>query len=149
MPEQADRKMHVIVAVLGDLGRSPRMQYHAQSLLDAGHTVSLVGYSGEDLVPALQKFEGDRLRVIRFRVPAPKSLRKVLPVYFLWRILSLTACLSWALFVTVSKQPVADCLVLQNPPAVPLLFIAHLYCKAMAILHGKRPGLVIDWHNLG
>lgn len=47
-PQSSDhRKMHVVVIVLGDLGRSPRMQYHAQSLLKEGHTVSLVGYKGE------------------------------------------------------------------------------------------------------
>jgi hypothetical protein len=38
---------HVIVLVLRDLGTSPRMQYHANSLLQAGHSVSLVGYVGE------------------------------------------------------------------------------------------------------
>lgn len=35
---------HVVVMVLGDVGRSPRMQYHALSLAEAGATVSLVGY---------------------------------------------------------------------------------------------------------
>ena len=39
--------LHVVVIVLGDVGRSPRMQYHAQSLIKHGHTVSLVGYNGE------------------------------------------------------------------------------------------------------
>jgi hypothetical protein len=39
--------LHVIVIVLGDLGRSPRMQYHANSLINEGHIVSLVGYEGE------------------------------------------------------------------------------------------------------
>ena len=39
--------LHVVVIVLGDVGRSPRMQYHAQSLVKHGHTVSLVGYNGE------------------------------------------------------------------------------------------------------
>ena len=38
---------HFVVVVLGDLGRSPRMQYHANSLLKQGHFVSFVGYSGE------------------------------------------------------------------------------------------------------
>jgi len=41
------RPLHVIIIVLGDLGRSPRMQYHASSLLKEGNTVSLVGYEGE------------------------------------------------------------------------------------------------------
>ena len=141
--------MHVIVAVLGDLGRSPRMQYHAQSLLEGGHTVSLIGYEGEDLVPALQRYTGDRLHVIRVRVPAPEVLRKILPIYLLWRIFSLTLWLSWAFFVSVKRKPSVDCLVLQNPPAAPLLVVAYVYCRTMGFLHCKRPGLVIDWHNLG
>ncbi len=41
------KSLHIVVVVLGDLGRSPRMQYHANSLLKQGHTVSFVGYHGE------------------------------------------------------------------------------------------------------
>lgn len=37
----------VCVAVLGDLGRSPRMQYHALSLARHGHDVALLGYVRE------------------------------------------------------------------------------------------------------
>jgi beta-1,4-mannosyltransferase len=50
------RKRHVAIVVLGDIGRSPRMQYHAMSLveLDPAITVSLVGYEGERCVPAVQ-----------------------------------------------------------------------------------------------
>lgn len=29
----AEERMHFVVVVLGDVGRSPRMQYHAASLL--------------------------------------------------------------------------------------------------------------------
>ena len=36
----------VVVVVLGDTGRSPRMQYHCVSLLNAGYAVDLVGYGG-------------------------------------------------------------------------------------------------------
>ena len=53
------RKLHVAVIVLGDLGRSPRMQYHALSLLQDGHSVSLVGYEGEDLIPDLRLYIND------------------------------------------------------------------------------------------
>ena len=49
----AEKKMiHIVVLVLGDLGRSPRMQYHANSLLKQGHTVSFVGYDGEVSIQA-------------------------------------------------------------------------------------------------
>lgn len=34
------------VVVLGDIGRSPRMQYHAISLAKHGAKVSLIGYQG-------------------------------------------------------------------------------------------------------
>ena len=47
--------MRVAVLVLGDVGRSPRMQYHALSL--AAHDdvqVVLVGYTGERCVPELE-----------------------------------------------------------------------------------------------
>jgi beta-1,4-mannosyltransferase len=36
----------VQVVVMGDIGRSPRMQYHALSLVDAGCQVDLIGYAG-------------------------------------------------------------------------------------------------------
>lgn len=35
------------VIVLGDVGRSPRMCYHVQSLADDGWRVAVLGYKGE------------------------------------------------------------------------------------------------------
>ena len=39
----------VCVLVLGDIGRSPRMQYHALSCANAGFQVDLVGFGGENV----------------------------------------------------------------------------------------------------
>lgn len=36
----------IAVVVLGDIGRSPRMMYHAQSLAENGFRVLLVGFDG-------------------------------------------------------------------------------------------------------
>jgi beta-1,4-mannosyltransferase len=144
-----DRKLHVVVIVLGDVGRSPRMQYHALSLLQAGHEVSLVGYHGEQLIPALYSFSEQQLHVIRFRVPSPKVLQYIMPVYFVWRILSLSLWLIWMLFVKVPTRTAVDCVLVQNPPALPLLFCAYFFCWIRGINQSRRPGLVIDWHNLG
>ena len=36
----------VTVVVLGDVGRSPRMQYHSLSLAQFGYEVDIVGFSG-------------------------------------------------------------------------------------------------------
>lgn len=40
---------HVIVVVLGDVGRSPRMQYHALSLAKCGFSVTFLGFCSECL----------------------------------------------------------------------------------------------------
>ena len=38
---------NVTIVVLGDIGRSPRMQYHALSFAQNGWTVDFVGYDGK------------------------------------------------------------------------------------------------------
>ena len=38
------KRVHVVV--LGDIGRSPRMQFHALSLASVGFQVSMFGYLG-------------------------------------------------------------------------------------------------------
>lgn len=154
-------KLHVVVVVLGDVGRSPRMQYHALSLLEAGHDVSLVGYDGEDLIPELARAAvtatGSRLAVVRFSVPTPLVLQKIHRIlYFIWRIGSLSLWLMHALLfrVPTTKSNGVDVVLVQNPPALPTLLVAYLYCRIQGFLmiygYGrKRPGLLIDWHNLG
>ena len=39
-------KPRICILVLGDLGRSPRMQYHALSCAKNGYDVDLVGFGG-------------------------------------------------------------------------------------------------------
>lgn len=41
----------VCVLVLGDIGRSPRMRYHALSLSKHGYHVTFVGFLGKTAVP--------------------------------------------------------------------------------------------------
>ena len=41
----ADRR--VCIVVMGDIGRSPRMQYHALSLAENGYIVDIIGHGGE------------------------------------------------------------------------------------------------------
>lgn len=43
----AKSDISVQVLVLGDIGRSPRMQYHALSIAKHGGRVDLIGYQGE------------------------------------------------------------------------------------------------------
>ena len=148
----------------GDLGRSPRMQYHVLSLLQAGHFVTFVGYTGESLIPSLLSYapkslsggkKSDKrptLQVIRF--PAPKvdilrSIRVLLPLYFVWRAISLFFLLIVALsFVkpttlpSTGQQVRPQAVLIQNPPAIPILLVMMIY----KYWTGAR--LIIDWHNL-
>lgn len=53
---------HVQIVVLGDIGRSPRMQYHALSILKHGGNVDFVGYRDSPLHPELEN--NPRVQVI-------------------------------------------------------------------------------------
>lgn len=183
-----NNKLHAVVVVLGDLGRSPRMQYHALSLLQEGHDVSLVGYTGEDLIPDLRAYETSTLEqeqeeqqqqstttattgsaaaanmdtsqrssvapavlhVVRFTPPTPTAACGKL-VYFLLRLLALALWTTWALIARVNAQKPVDVILVQNPPALPLLLVAYCFTWYARIIRRQahRPCLVIDWHNLG
>lgn len=53
-PEDENTKMITQIVVLGDIGRSPRMQYHALSISSHGGLVDLIGYTGSN--PILVRF---------------------------------------------------------------------------------------------
>ena len=63
--------VHAVVITLGDLGRSPRMQYHAMSLaeMDIISRVTIIGYEGENCIPEVindPKIEERRLKPILY-----------------------------------------------------------------------------------
>ena len=171
--EKKEKKKHVIVLVLGDIGRSPRMQYHTLSLLEHGHYVTLIGYVGEHLIPALEKPSSDtnddvdsavlaedmryhrNLRVLRMKPHLPSKRNNIVGklLYYPLRLASLLYCLFYTLWVEVKDtttitMPV-DTVLVQNPPSVPTLLLVYLYCVWEGIIWRKRPRFVIDWHNLG
>ena len=63
-------KHHVAVVVLGDLGRSPRIQYHAASILKAFPSlhVTLIGYEGEPLIPLLKSQQANSENFVEVRI---------------------------------------------------------------------------------
>ena len=141
---------HYVVVVLGDVGRSPRMQYHALSLVEKGHFVTLVGYDGEDLIEALQEKQNssDLFSSVRFHVPDCPTLLGKVGLRLIWRIITMSVFLLYALFGSVPKAPEVECILVQNPPAIPLLSIAWFFARIKGLTKSKRPRLVIDWHNL-
>jgi len=45
----------VAILVLGDIGRSPRMMYHAQSFAEIGFVTDIIGYGGKRHVKSLRQ----------------------------------------------------------------------------------------------
>jgi len=133
--------MNATVVVLGDLGRSPRMQYHALALAAEGARVRLVGYAGTRLVPALVEHVG--ISVCALTAPLVADPRRLLrPVYVAYSLAKL-ARVTFALLRALLSGPRPDLLLVQSPPVLPTLVVAWLATR----LRGGR--MVIDWHNLG
>jgi beta-1,4-mannosyltransferase len=129
--------MRVVVAVLGDLGRSPRMLYHAQALADSIADVDLIGYVETEVDPAVAAHP--HIRVHRLR-PARHLSRAFFVVRGLVRVVRQSLEL---LRVLLSEVRPPDVVLVQNPPAVPTLLVALLAARARAAR------LIIDWHNFG
>lgn len=126
---------NVCVVVLGDIGRSPRMQYHAYSLAKEGYNVDVIGYSGSVPVRGLREHPNVIIRHLKSVPNIYKYLPRVLGYIFkvLWQCLTLF----WGLILTRRS----DHLLLQTPPAVPTLSVCWIYCVI------TRTNFIIDWHN--
>lgn len=104
---------HAVVMVLGDVGRSPRMQYHALSMarMSPSLRVTLLGYAGETCVPDVAR--QPNLELLTFTPRLQRLPRKIFlllaPVKVLLQLLQLL----WLLLVTAGS---VDLVLLQNPP---------------------------------
>ncbi|RYH31585.1 glycosyltransferase [archaeon] len=133
-------KSHVVVLVLGDIGRSPRMQYHALSFteLKSIGKVTLVGYKGESLIVPLRT--STKLQVKYIEQPA--FVQSFKGNKLLFTIMKGVGLLIALLQLFFSLSPF-QLIVIQNPPVLPAL-IASLLVSLF------RPfSILIDWHNLG
>ncbi|KAI1933257.1 mannosyltransferase [Ophidiomyces ophidiicola] len=131
----------VQIVVLGDIGHSPRMQYHAQSVAKHGGRVTIIGYQASPPNPDLLS---DPLVTIVPLPPPPALLQTNNAVLF--PLLSILKVIQqiWSLWMALaySSDP-AEWMIIQNPPAIPTLLLALLACW----LRNSR--LIIDWHNFG
>lgn len=134
--QDAVRK-RVQVVVLGDFGRSPRMQYHALSLAtQAGFQVDVVAYAESKPWDAVSKCNKIIMRPIHSAKPntLPRALSLVLKVIYQ------VSQLLWMLIFRLRR---AEYIVLQTPPCIPTFLVCQLAC----LLRGTR--LIVDWHNFG
>jgi beta-1,4-mannosyltransferase len=132
----------VTVVVLGDLGRSPRMLYHARALADSGADVQLVGYEETELPPEIATDTRITVHVLR---PPAGARRHLLPrpVFLLvasWNAVRAAAALLAALSTIVRPD---SAILVQNPPTIPALAVA------LAVARIRYGRLIVDWHNLG
>ena len=132
--------MRTAVIVLGDLGRSPRMQYHAVSLAAAGSTVDLIGLDGAPVLPAIAGNPQIHVHRLPDRSFSGRGKGGVRRFVFGSAMRGLSQGLR--LFLILTRIPKPDLILAQNPPAFPTLVVAWLASR----LRGSR--FVIDWHNL-
>ncbi|PFH54693.1 glycosyltransferase family 33 protein [Amanita thiersii Skay4041] len=132
-------KRSVAILVLGDIGRSPRMMYHANSFAINRFDTHIIGYRGSRPIPSLEKNENvhfhylSELPAFFQSLPFPLSA----PLKIAHQICSILA----VFFLCLPKRP--GFILVQNPPSIPTLALAQL----ITLLQGSK--LIIDWHNLG
>ncbi|KZV74769.1 glycosyltransferase family 33 protein [Peniophora sp. CONT] len=129
----------VALLVLGDVGRSPRMMYHAESFAKLGFETYIVGYEGAKPTTSLLSLP----RVRFLYLPPPPIAVRALP--FLlgapWKVAHQCVSILQALLVRAPHPP--EYLLVQNPPSIPTLALVSL----IAATRGTK--VIIDWHNLG
>ncbi|KAI1185133.1 glycosyltransferase family 33 protein [Nemania serpens] len=130
----------VQILVLGDIGRSPRMQYHALSIARHGGVVHLIGYHESPPHPDLLTSPNVTIHPLATppRVLRSSSIPFVIagPLKVLWQVATLFQVLGYT-------TPASTWLLVQNPPSIPTLAVALV----VSILRNTR--LMIDWHNYG
>ncbi|THU90753.1 hypothetical protein K435DRAFT_781064 [Dendrothele bispora CBS 962.96] len=129
----------VAILVLGDIGRSPRMMYHAESFAENDFMTYLVGYGGSKPIPSLETLPRVQLRYLSEPPTVLKSLPFIISAPF--KITHQIASILKELLIRIPEPP--EYLLVQNPPSIPTL--------ALVALVGRIRGckVIIDWHNLG
>ena len=134
-------KKTVAVVVLGDIGRSPRMRNHALSLAKEGFNVRMIGYGGSTLDKDITSNSNISINIMSEPFTYEFALKKYVnyAIKCVWQSLTLLWCIG-----------VPNFILLQNPPAIPVLPLCYLYCSIsnpFLYLFGKKIELVLDWHN--
>ncbi|RCI08447.1 hypothetical protein L249_8880 [Ophiocordyceps polyrhachis-furcata BCC 54312] len=131
---------HVQVLVLGDIGRSPRMQYHALSAAKHGYHVDIVAYKETARHPALI---GNAHVSMYALAPQPEWIAWGTLPFFLNLPAKVIHQFCTLFYTLLYRTPPARCIIIQNPPSIPTFHVALL----VALL--RRSNLLIDWHNYG
>ncbi|EGN92688.1 glycosyltransferase family 33 protein [Serpula lacrymans var. lacrymans S7.3] len=129
----------VAILVLGDIGRSPRMMYHAESFAKIQFDTFLIGYRGSKPIPSLTSPPHVHLRYL---AEPPSFVTKIpfiiaAPVKIIHQIATIFSVLAFE----IARPP--EFIMVQNPPSIPTLAIVWI------VGHARGSKVIIDWHNLG
>ncbi|KAI4355004.1 hypothetical protein L6164_003823 [Bauhinia variegata] len=140
--EKKGKRGRACVVVLGDIGRSPRMQYHALSLANQSCLeVDIVAYGGSVPHSAVLTNQSIHIHTMKQWPTARQILPKILqPIILLLKPLIQFVMLLWFLCL---KIPAPDIFIVQNPPSVPTL-VAVKWASWL-----RHSAFVVDWHNFG
>ncbi|XP_062294172.1 chitobiosyldiphosphodolichol beta-mannosyltransferase [Scomber scombrus] len=126
----------VCVLVLGDIGRSPRMQYHVLSLSKHGYQVTFVGFL--DTKPHRDVLTQENIKIVSIsEVKGIKVGPKILTY------VTKVAVQTLQLLRVLLNMELQSHILMQNPPGLPSIAASWLVC----FLRGSS--FVIDWHNYG
>ena len=138
------------VLVLGDYGRSPRMQYHTLSLLQSESMDSVHVFAYIETAPLKSITDhGARVSFHALSPPLspggltsglPRALR--LPAFLVLAAVRLFLQTLQLLYVLL-RAPRLDVMIVQNPPSIPTLAVV----RALSAIRGTR--IILDWHNYG
>ncbi|KAJ4485488.1 mannosyltransferase, partial [Lentinula aciculospora] len=138
-PKNEHSLRSVAILVLGDIGRSPRMMYHAESFAENGFMTYVIGYGGSKPIPALERLPKVELRYL----PEPPAILRSLPFVLLapFKIMHQVTSILRELLIYTEEPP--EYILVQNPPSIPTLALVWLVGR----IRGCK--VIIDWHNLG
>ncbi|CAG8689807.1 16446_t:CDS:10 [Funneliformis mosseae] len=132
---------HVTLVVFGDIGRSPRMQYHALSFAQNGWTVNFVGYDGATPLNSITSNPKINIHYISHPWHLPDNIPKIMFLIFApIKVYTQILLLYWTLLFRINRP---DYILVQNPPSIPTLMIVQTVCWL------QSTKLIIDWHNFG
>ncbi|CAI2173741.1 5808_t:CDS:2 [Funneliformis geosporum] len=132
---------NVALVVFGDIGRSPRMQYHALSFAKIGWTVNFVGYDGALPFNSITSNQNIKIHYISHPWHLPDNIPKIMFLCFApIKIYIQILLLYWTLLFRINRP---DYILVQNPPSIPTLMIVQTVCWLLST------NLIIDWHNFG
>lgn len=121
-------KKRIIIYVIGDLGHSPRICYHARSFSSKGFQVELCGYVDSTLPEFIVNDHNITIHALPSKSPNDGMIKKVMGqvlgiIRHFWELRG------------------SDYILVQNPPSIPILPLVAIYR-----LTGTK--IIIDWHNL-